>query len=668
MATSTPLEHSAELESSASSIRRRPQPQSLLLDSASSQSSHAQPFQQGLDIFNLPEEPVAEETVEAFHDELVGDGQGAEDEEEDMKEDKRPWYRKPSPWWMLTLMPISAMALAGVSPSLLQIYTDLVCEAINNPATATFQEVHASVLPASLQSEGNSMLADMNCASDPKVQAAVSKLVAALTATLGILSCITGASWASLSDRLGRRPVLAIASSAVIISYSILTCVYFFADHLPGGYWFFIVGPTIHGLLGGTAAASAATSAYIADCTPALARARMFSLTLGLRFTGMAVGPTLCALIVRFTGTPVAAAVLVVVIHAAYLALVLFVVPESLSAEQIIENRRAWREARSTAVVTGEGEDTGSRVAKAREVIGSLVGYVFAFLRPLSVVRPIAVTSASGRIHKDWSLTYITISSGLASLILASYSSMFQFGAATFGWTAIELGYWFSGIVAARALTLTLILPILIKIYHHYKVSKPQASGALSFADAESSDRAPLLAPQSSDFNTSSPVSPTQPRSRSQSRPPRHNTPAFDLAIAQASLALEVVCYALVPVLMTRWRARMKPAYIVLTILASCGAGFGPAIQSLAVDLYAGRGGTETGRLFGVLSVVQATSSQILGPTVYGLTYMKIVAVYPQGIFFVSVGAVTSALLALLFVELPGSRKTALHDEEGEIS
>ena len=60
--------------------------------------------------------------------------------------------------------------------------------------------------------------------------------------------------------------------------------------------------------------------------------------------------------------------------------------------------------------------------------------------------------------------------------------------------------------------------------------------------------------------------------------------------------------HMLVPVIF-----RNSAAYIVLTILASCGAGFGPAIQALAVDLYARRGGEETGRLFGVLSVVQST-------------------------------------------------------------
>ena len=42
-------------------------------------------------------------------------------------------------------------------------------------------------------------------------------------------------------------------------------------------------------------------------------------------------------------------------------------------------------------------------------------------------------------------------------------------------------------------------------------------------------------------------------------------------------------------------------------MLASCGSGFGPAIQALSVELFTRRGGKETGRLFGVLSVIQIT-------------------------------------------------------------
>lgn len=41
---------------------------------------------------------------------------------------------------------------------------------------------------------------------------------------------------------------------------------------------------------------------------------------------------------------------------------------------------------------------------------------------------------------------------------------------------------------------------------------------------------------------------------------------------------------------------------------------------------------------------------------------MNIVSFYPQGIFFVSLGAVASSIIALLFVELPGSKKSAIDD------
>ncbi|KAL5489752.1 hypothetical protein ACEPAI_4584 [Sanghuangporus weigelae] len=606
------------------------------------------------------------------------------DRDHQSEEDKRPWYRKPSPWWMLTMMPISAMTLAGVSPSLLQIYTELVCKDIRKPAPSLEEPYSSqtrslidlpeyySVTPGGGQdgpiqfgprSDGYLWLAsteheseEPSCASDPVVQATVSKLLAALLSTQGALSCITAASWASLSDRLGRRPILTLTSSAVIICYSIFIAVYYLSDFLPGRYWVLLLGPLIYGLLGGSAGTTAATYAYIADCTPIESRAGVFSLTLGLRFMGMAIGPTLCALIVHFTGTPIAALVLVIATHIVYALMMLFVVPESLSSEKRAENRRVWRETRNAGA---SGDEQGSENSISNRIVQksrSLVRSALAFLRPLSVAGPITVTQPSGKIHKDWSLTFIVVSNGLASMILASYTSMFQFAAGEFGWSPVELGYWYSGIVAARALTLTLFLPVIIKIYHYF--TSRSLNGRRAEAVSEANDATtPLLHEDRDSPSTSQ----DQSRATSKAQVQARKTPAFDLAIAQSSLALEIICYALVPILYSSGAV----LFIVLTILASCGAGFGPAIQALAVDIYNGRGGTETGRLFGVLSVIQTISSQILGPAIYSLTYMKIVAFFPQGIFLVSVAAVTCALISLLFVELPARKgSVSLRDEE----
>ena len=105
-------------------------------------------------------------------------------------------------------MPLSAMTIAGVSPSLLQVYTELVCRDIRRPAPYGLPiSVSESLLPSItpytpeprpvsnlearsahlvflsrdesdvwLTGDGDSG-EEQSCAKDPIVQAAVSKLV-----------------------------------------------------------------------------------------------------------------------------------------------------------------------------------------------------------------------------------------------------------------------------------------------------------------------------------------------------------------------------------------------------------------------------------------------------------------------------------------------------------
>ncbi len=46
--------------------------------------------------------------------------------------------------------------------------------------------------------------------------------------------------------------------------------------------------------------------------------------------------------------------------------------------------------------------------------------------------------------------------------------------------------------------------------------------------------------------------------------------------------------------------------FTIFGVLGSLGMGFNPAMQSVILALYVRRGGTESGRLFGALSVIQA--------------------------------------------------------------
>jgi hypothetical protein len=80
-------------------------------------------------------------------------------------------------------------------------------------------------------------------------------------------------------------------------------------------------------------------------------------------------------------------------------------------------------------------------------------------------------------------------------------------------------------------------------------------------------------------------------------REQRHHSPVFDLNIGRLSLVIEAIAYVFMSC------AGTGPVFTAWTVMGSCGAGFVPAVQSLSLALY---GGTESGSLFGALSVVNA--------------------------------------------------------------
>lgn len=148
------------------------------------------------------------------------------------------------------------------------------------------------------------------------------------------------------------------------------------------------------------------------------------------------------------------------------------------------------------------------------------------------------------------------------------------------------------------------------------------------------------------------------------------HSPAFDLKLARVSLVFEVCCFAILAL------APNATVFTAMTVAVAFGGGFGPAVQALALELYSRRqkelrkakGGDEgeprqngkgheqeqdTGKLFGAISVVQALGQQILGPALFGITFIKTVASYPGTIFWLAFTCVTLALLCMCLVRLP---------------
>jgi hypothetical protein len=84
------------------------------------------------------------------------------------------------------------------------------------------------------------------------------------------------------------------------------------------------------------------------------------------------------------------------------------------------------------------------------------------------------------------------------------------------------------------------------------------------------------------------------------------SSPRLDLNTARVSLVMELATYMMMAT------ATTGTMFTVYTAFGSLGAGFTPAVQSLALEIYAGRGGEETGKLFGGLSVVHALGYALL--------------------------------------------------------
>ena len=131
------------------------------------------------------------------------------------------------------------------------------------------------------------------------------------------------------------------------------------------------------------------------------------------------------------------------------------------------------------------------------------------------------------------------------------------------------------------------ILPVSIKFFK--RNSKPINPITLSDPLAEET---PLLELED-DPQTSAPI-------RRESVRGKLDAATFDLRLAKLSLVVDIITYFGMAFAQTGWQ------FTTCSIFGAFGMGFNPAMQSLTLALYTRRGGTESGKLFGALSVIHA--------------------------------------------------------------
>lgn len=629
-----------------------------------------------------PDGAIGEEAAE-YLEEFVGthqhhhqpsDGFGAEEDDEDEDERRKalPWYRRPSPWWLLCAVPFSAIAKTSSLAPKVELFTMLACrvhkpdifnESYTVNGTDIISKTLATLPPRALEKlptvninntyddslnmgDAQSALVKRSrlhkgkpaspCAADPTVIAAVARLTAVTETTMGVLSLLTTGWWGAFADRHGRATILGISLVGLLITDFSIILVYYYAQLLPGNYWFVMGGAILEGLLGGFSTAVAAQHAYIAETSNDATRARYLSLNLGLMFTGLAIGPTVGSLLIRSTGVIISVFWLTLAVHLLYAVLIFAGLPEPLSQRRMMASRKKYAdELRDDAEDRASCSTPGWRMRAKR---------LFKFLAPLSILLPNFVENDRKPLktkERDWTLALIAVAYGFTISIISLTPFLFQYATAAFGWSTETIGYWLSFVGASRAIWLTIVLPLSIKLFK----AKPMiieipASRTRTSVATEDSEEEPLLEPNAAASD--------EPRT---SIKKEIHSPRFELGVARLSLAFDAAAYALMVVYPSR------KIFVIFGLFGAMGIGFSPAMQTLAMAMYSRRGGTETGRLFGALSVVQALAGQILGPAVYGFVYIRTVVVFPRGIFLAALLCIIVSCILMSFVRLPSDEQ-----------
>ena len=179
----------------------------------------------------------------------------------------------------------------------------------------------------SSMTEGNTS----ECNQIPQVQALVSNFTLYGNLIAGILSAIISPKLGALSDRYGRKRIMAYTASWLVAS----EIVYLIVANRPevfSPYWI-LLGFFFDGLGGSFTAAMAIIHAYAVDCSPPAKRNVAFAYLHACLFTGIAFGPFIAGYIVKRTGAILSVFYISLGCHVFFIFYILFVIPESLSKE-----------------------------------------------------------------------------------------------------------------------------------------------------------------------------------------------------------------------------------------------------------------------------------------------------------------------------------------------
>ncbi|KAJ1554601.1 hypothetical protein HK096_002801 [Nowakowskiella sp. JEL0078] len=322
-------------------------------------------------------------------------------------------WKKPNPFILSPVLLLYVLSVGLIAAPTEQLVMRLVCKDLKFPngTIAEFGEIDG--LPKFDE-----------CRANPDVQAETSYWLMTLTLSLTVPALFSVLIWGSISDRIGRVPMLRLAAFG-----SLVTVLTHIAVAMKPSLTLYtsIIAYAFQGIIGGSSGFLMGSFAYLSDSTSKDFRTIVFSIFEAFLFGGVMFAPFLGGVLDKVTG------LLLVPFYASACGLILVQV-------------YLWNLPESLVKPTNEhGELT------AKNILLSTVGRI-----------RIAIDTFTARKHRN--IQRLLVIFFVATLCFASLQVTYiLYTALQFSWQSYENGNFFLVLSLARTLYMTIILPYLLR-------------------------------------------------------------------------------------------------------------------------------------------------------------------------------------------------------------
>lgn len=285
----------------------------------------------------------------------------------------------------------------------------------------------------------------------PEVQSLVAQFTLYANLIAGILSAVISPKMGSLSDRYGRKSLLAYSSMGLLLAdiFTVLCATY--PETFPVQW--ILVSYFFDGICGSFTASMALTFAYASDCTPPARRNVVFGWCHAALFGGVALGPIIGGYIMKASGKITTIFYVTLTCHCIYFLSITLMIPESLS--------QARQQAAREKSLAGE-ESEGSAVRMSSQKWPTIL-QKYNIFAPLTILYPTGEGSSTA-VRRNLVLL-ASVDTLMFGIAMGSMTLMIIYSEYMFGWETFQTTILVTIINVTRVSVLLVGMPLISRIF-----------------------------------------------------------------------------------------------------------------------------------------------------------------------------------------------------------